>query len=201
MQSRSLKPFKRKNLALSSLSIVVSLFGNSMLLDATPAVAQESAKAETLSFANGKITVEKPASWKTVPPKSNIVQYEFRAPAEGEQTARVTVMGATGGIEANIVRWIGQFDGLTRADAKIEKKTIQKTTVHIVELEGTYKDSMGGGPFAPGPVKKVENHAMIGLIFELEGGELVFVKMTGPKKTIAGEREAVMKMVEGLKNK
>jgi hypothetical protein len=172
-----------------------------MLLDATPAVAQESAKAETLSFANGKITVEKPASWKTVPPKSNIVQYEFRAPAEGEQTARVTVMGATGGIEANIVRWIGQFDGLTRADAKIEKKTIQKTTVHIVELEGTYKDSMGGGPFAPGPVKKVENHAMIGLIFELEGGELVFVKMTGPKKTIAGEREAVMKMVEGLKNK
>jgi hypothetical protein len=201
MQSPSLKPFGRKNFALSSLSIVVSLFGNSMLLDATPAVAQESAKAETLSFANGKITVEKPASWKTVPPKSNIVQYEFRAPAEGEQTARVTVMGATGGIEANIVRWIGQFDGLTRADAKIEKKTIQKTTVHIVELEGTYKDSMGGGPFAPGPVKKVENHAMIGLIFELEGGELVFVKMTGPKKTIAGEREAVMKMVEGLKNK
>lgn len=201
MQSPSVKPFGRKNFALSSLSIVVSLFGNSMLLDATPAVAQESAKAETLSFANGKITVEKPASWKTVPPKSNIVQYEFRAPAEGEQTARVTVMGATGGIEANIVRWIGQFDGLTRADAKIEKKTIQKTTVHIVELEGTYKDSMGGGPFAPGPVKKVENHAMIGLIFELEGGELVFVKMTGPKKTIAGEREAVMKMVEGLKNK
>ena len=201
MQSRSLKPFGRKNFALSSLSLVASLFGNSMLLDATPAVAQESAKAETLSFANGKITVEKPASWKTVPPKSNIVQYEFRAPAEGEQTARVTVMGATGGIEANIVRWIGQFDGLTRADAKIEKKTIQKTTVHIVELEGTYKDSMGGGPFAPGPVKKVENHAMIGLIFELEGGELVFVKMTGPKKTIAGEREAVMKMVEGLKNK
>lgn len=201
MQSRSLKPFGRKNLALSSLSIVVSLFGSSMVLEATPAVAQESAKAETLSFANGKITVEKPASWKTVPPKSNIVQYEFRAPAEGEQTARVTVMGATGGIEANIVRWIGQFEGLTRADAKIEKKTIQKTTVHIVELEGTYKDSMGGGPFAPGPVKKVENHAMIGLIFELEGGELVFVKMTGPKKTIAGEREAVMKMVEGLKNK
>lgn len=201
MQSRSLKPFGHKNLALSSLSIVVSLFGSSMVLEATPAVAQESAKAETLSFANGKITVEKPASWKTVPPKSNIVQYEFRAPAEGEQTARVTVMGATGGIEANIVRWIGQFEGLTRADAKIEKKTIQKTTVHIVELEGTYKDSMGGGPFAPGPVKKVENHAMIGLIFELEGGELVFVKMTGPKKTIAGEREAVMKMVEGLKNK
>ncbi|MFM2012121.1 MAG: hypothetical protein RLZZ396_905 [Planctomycetota bacterium] len=193
--------FSRKSLALACVSLALGAVATPGLYTHSNGVAQESTKSETLSFANGKITVEKPASWKTVPPKSNIVQYEFRAPAEGDQTARVTVMGATGGIEANIVRWIGQFEGLTRADAKIDKKTIQKTTVHIVELEGTYKDSMGGGPFAPGPVKKMENHAMIGLIFELEGGETVFVKMTGPKKTVAAEREAVMKMVEGLKTK
>jgi len=183
--------FSRKSLALACVSLAMGAVATPGLHTHSNGVAQESTKSETLSFANGKITVEKPASWKTVPPKSNIVQYEFRAP----------VMGATGGIEANIVRWIGQFEGLTRADAKIDKKTIQKTTVHIVELEGTYKDSMGGGPFAPGPVKKMENHAMIGLIFELEGGETVFVKMTGPKKTVAAEREAVMKMVEGLKTK
>jgi hypothetical protein len=193
--------FSRKSLALACVSLALGAVATPGLYTHSNGVAQESTKSETLSFANGKITVEKPASWKTVPPKSNIVRYEFRAPAEGDQTARVTVMGATGGIEANIVRWIGQFEGLTRADAKIDKKTIQKTTVHIVELEGTYKDSMGGGPFAPGPVKKMENHAMIGLIFELEGGETVFVKMTGPKKTVAAEREAVMKMVEGLKTK
>ncbi len=193
--------FSRKSLALACVSLALGAVATPGLYTHSNGVAQESTKSETLSFANGKITVEKPASWKTVPPKSNIVQYEFRAPAEGDQTARVTVMGATGGIEANIVRWIGQFEGLTRADAKIDKKTIQKTTVHIVELEGTYKDSMGGGPFAPGQVKKMENHAMIGLIFELEGGETVFVKMTGPKKTVAAEREAVMKMVEGLKTK
>jgi hypothetical protein len=175
--------FNRKSLALACVSLALGAMATPGLVATSSLAAQESTKSETLSFANGKITVEKPASWKTVPPKSNIVQYEFRAPAEGEQSARVTVMGATGGIEANIVRWIGQFEGLTRADAKIDKKTIQKTTVHIVELEGTYKDSMGGGPFAPGPVKKMENHAMIGLILELEGGETVFVKMTGPKKT------------------
>ncbi|MFM8571346.1 MAG: hypothetical protein ACKOAU_07095 [Pirellula sp.] len=196
-----MRSFFGKFLTLAVLSLAFCDCGIPGASVPSRAVAQEAGKTETLSFANGKITVEKPASWKTVPPKSNIVQYEFRAPAEGDQTSRVTVMGATGGIEANIVRWIGQFDGLTRADAKIEKKTIQKTTVHIVELEGTYKDSMGGGPFAPGPVKKLENHAMLGLILELDGGELVFIKMTGPKKTVASEREAVMKMVEGLKNK
>ena len=165
------------------------------------AYAQDAAQSETLNLAGGKLTLEKPASWKTMPPKSNIVQYEFRAPAEGEESSRVTIMGATGGIEANIARWVGQFDGLKRSDAKVEKKTVQKTTAHIVELEGTYKDSMGGGPFAPGPVKKLENHAMLGVILELEGGDTVFVKMTGPKKIVAGEREAFIKMIEGLKNK
>ncbi|MFM7931770.1 MAG: hypothetical protein ACKO9Q_29010, partial [Pirellula sp.] len=128
--------FNSKYLALACVSLALGAIANPGLFALPAAFAQESAKSETLSFANGKITVEKPASWKTVPPKSNIVQYEFRAPAEGEQTARVTVMGATGGIEANIVRWIGQFEGLTRADAKIDKKTIQKATVHTVELEG-----------------------------------------------------------------
>jgi len=196
MRSSSLK-----TLAKSFLFLAACCFGTITPAPQNLSIAQDSSKAETLNFANGKITVEKPASWKTMPPKSNIVQFEFRAPADGEQSARVTVMGASGGIEANIVRWIGQFDGLTRADAKIDKKTVDKTTVHIIELEGTYKDSMGGGPFAPGPVKKLENHAMLGLILELQSGETVFVKMTGPKKIVAAEREAVMKMVDGLKNK
>ena len=194
--------FQRNSLAATTLSIALGALGFPSVDLIGTAMAQEAAaKAETLSFAGGKVTVEKPESWKTVPPKSNIVQYEFRAPAEGDQTARVTVMGATGGIDANITRWIGQFEGLSKADAKIEKKTVQKTTAHIVELQGTFKDSMGGGPFAPGPVKKMENHAMIGVILELEGGELVFVKMTGPKKTIDEQRPGVMKMIEGLKNK
>ena len=162
----------------------------------------ESAKAtESLSLAGGKIVVTKPASWKTMPPKSNIIEYEFRAPIEGDEASRITIMSATGGIQANIDRWIGQFDGLKKADAKVEKKEIEKTTAHIVELEGTYKESMGG-PFAPGGgTKKLENHAMLGAILELKDGSTVFIKMTGPKKVVAAEREAFQAMITGLKNK
>ncbi len=166
----------------------------------TPAKPAAEAKGESLKLAGGKVVVEKPSSWKTVPPKSNIIEYEFRAPAEGDETSRVTIMSASGGIEANITRWIGQFDGLKKSDAKLEKKEIGKTIAHIVELEGTYKESMGGGPFAPGPMKKLENHAMLGVILELDTGDTVFIKMTGPKKIVAGEREGFIKMIEGLKN-
>ena len=156
---------------------------------------------ETLELADGKIIVTKPESWKTVPPKSNIIQYEFRAPAEGDATSRITVMTASGGIEANINRWIGQFDGLKKEDAKIEKKEIDKTIAHIVELEGTFKESMGG-PFAPNAgTKKLEDHAMLGAILELEDGTTVFIKLTGPKKVVADERDAFLAMIDGLKNK
>ncbi len=157
--------------------------------------------AEELALADGKITVTKPASWKTIQPKSNIIEYEFQAPIDGKQSSRITIMTASGGIEPNIKRWIGQFDGLKESDAKIEKKEIDKTTAHIVELEGTFKESMGG-PFAPGGAsKKLENYAMLATILELANGTTVFIKMTGPKEVVADERKAFLEMIDGLKNK
>jgi hypothetical protein len=154
-----------------------------------------------LELAEGRIVIVKPESWKTVQPKSNMIQYEFRAPAKGDATSRITMMSASGGIEENIKRWIGQFDGLKKEDAKIEKKEVDKTIAHIVELEGTYKESMGG-PFAPNAgTKKLADHAMLGAILELKDGTTVFIKMTGPKEIVAEERDAFREMVSTLKNK
>lgn len=186
---------------LALFSFAVPTMESQAIAQDKPAKADAEKKAsETLELADGKIVVTKPTSWKSVTPKSNIIQYEFRAPAEGDLSSRVTIMSATGGIDANITRWIGQFEGLKKEDAKIEKKEVGKTTTHIVELEGTYKESMGG-PFAPGGgTKKLENHAMLGAILELEDGSTVFIKMTGPKKIVAEERDAFRDMVAGLKN-
>lgn len=165
------------------------------------APAAEKKQAEELKLADGRVIVTKPASWKTVKPKANIIQYEFQAPIDGKETARVTIMTASGGIEPNIKRWVGQFEGLKDADAKTEKKEVDKTTVHMVELEGTYKESMGG-PFAPGGgTKKFDNYAMLASILELADGTTVFIKMTGPKAVVADEKKASVEMVEGLKNK
>ena len=173
-----------------------------------PALAQEKsdkkgepAKAETLELAEGKIIVSKPAAWKNMPPKSNMIQHEFRAPAEGEKSARITIMSAGGSTESNIDRWIGQFEGAKKEDAKIEKKDVDQTTVNIVEITGTFKESMGG-PFAPGgQTKKMENYKMLGAILELKGGEKVFIKATGPSEIITDLKEGFVKMLSELKNK
>jgi len=148
------------------------------------------------------LTMATPAEWESVPPKSNMIQSEFKAPRDQkDDLARVTVMSATGGIEANIDRWIGQFDGSKKEDAKVEKVDVSGATVHIVDIAGTFKDSMGGGPFAPGPVKKRENYRMIAAIIETKADGLVFIKMTGPKATLESLEEGFRKSLNNLEKK
>jgi len=150
----------------------------------------------------GGLTMTAPAEWESVAPKSNLIQSEFKAPRDQkEDLARVTVMGASGGIDANIDRWIGQFDGGKKEDAKIEKMDVSGATVHIVDIAGTFKDSMGGGPFAPGPMKKRENYRMIGAIIETKKDGLVFIKMTGPKATLESLADGFKKSLNNLEKR
>jgi hypothetical protein len=155
-----------------------------------------------LALAGGKLQMTAPSTWETVPKKSNMLDYEFRAPKEAkEDAARITIMMSGGGVDANVDRWIGQFEGATKKDAKIEKKDIAGSTVHIVDISGTYKDSMGGGPFAPGPVKKRENHRMLGAIIETKDAGTVFVKMTGDQAIVEQLADDFKKSIDGLKAK
>jgi hypothetical protein len=154
------------------------------------------AKAEVLEIGKGKVVITKPAAWKTVAP-GMMVDNEFRFPAEGDGSARITISQAGGGVEPNVTRWIGQFEGGTKENTKIEKKEVDKTIVRIVEIEGTFKESRGPNT----PMKKQENYKMLSAILELKDGELIFVKATGPKDTIAKMREDFIKMIDGLKNK
>jgi len=165
-------------------------------------VRAEDKAASTIELANGKFVMVTPASWETVAPKSNMITHEFKAPKEmKEDSARITVMPASGGVDANVDRWVGQFDGVKKSDAKIEKNDVAGTTIHTVDISGTYKDSMGGGPFAPGPVKKRENYRMLGAIIETKESGTIFVKMTGAQSTLEPLVEDFKKMLMELKAK
>ena len=180
----------RNLLAIASLCILIQ-----------PVLGQEKsekkdspAKAEMLEIGGGKVVITKPEKWKTVQ-KGPMVDHEFNVLGEDGAVARVTVSQASGGIQPNIDRWIGQFEGAKKEDTKIEKKDVDQTKVHIVEIAGTYKGSM-----APG-TKKQENHKMLAAILELKDGSLIFIKATGPKDIVTGMREGFVKMLDGLKNK
>ncbi|MDX1962915.1 MAG: gluconolactonase [Pirellulales bacterium] len=161
-------------------------------------------KGETIALADGQLALVAPADWVRKKPKSNIIEHEFAQPAaEGETIdGRITIMGAGGEVQANIDRWINQFqqpDGsATKEKAKVEKKTIAEMEVHVVDISGTYMDSPAG-PFAGGKTVPREDYRMLGAIIIAPKLGNYFIKFYGPAKTVAAGEPGFAKMLETLK--
>lgn len=172
------------------------------------AVAQEAAdqkaeqpavEAKTIRVFDA-LTLTIPAGWEVAPPKSRIIDHEFSFKhGEGDDApvARVTMMAASGGTEANISRWKGQFTG--GGEPVVEKSQVAGAEVVFVQLEGSFKESMGGGPFAPGKTVVREDYGMLGGIIEMKDGRAYFIKLTGPKATVEASVEPFKEMLKGLK--
>ena len=158
-----------------------------------------------IEVGRGRISLQAPESWKRVKPQNRIIEHEFTAPAaEGDPAdARITVMGAGGGVEANIERWVDQFVPAAGDEkdeqVKKEKSEREGAEVHVVSIVGTYKDRPGGGPFTNTPVVERENYRMLSAISATADKGQYFIKMYGPKSTVDANEEAFREMLETLK--
>jgi hypothetical protein len=107
--------------------------------------------------------------------------------------------GQGGSVEANLDRWVGQFlqaDGKpSKTAAKIAKKTIHGWPVTTVDVSGAYTGM--GGPMAQSGAPAVPGYRMLAAIVEGPKGS-VFIKCTGPAKTIDANQAAFEKLVASL---
>ena len=125
----------------------------------------------------------KPEAWEKVDHPSSMRKATFKIPkVEGDaEDAEMSVTQVGGGIEANIARWEGQFEGSPKATT--EKKEVADWEVTVVTIEGTFKS---GGPMMGGSGEPKENWALLAAIVNTEPAH--FFKMTGPKKTVNAAR-------------
>lgn len=109
--------------------------------------------------------------------------------------------GEGGGVEANIERWMGQFeqsDGHSSADrVKQKKETINNLTVTTIDLIGTY---IGGGQMMGGSGEKKPGYRLLGAIIEGQQGT-VFFKLTGPTATVAKAENEFYTLIKSLQTK
>jgi len=184
---------------LLTLFVAALIAGSPFALHRTTA-AQEGApnKPQTVKIFDS-LTMTIPAAWKSVAPKSRIIEREFSLIIDTPEKpkTRVTLMAAGGGVDANIERWEGQFSGDTAA--KREKMSVAGQTVHFVKLSGTYKETMGGGPFSGGKTVMQDDYAMLGGIVEMKDGRQYFIKMIGPESEVEPQAEAFKKMLKEIK--
>lgn len=130
----------------------------------------------------GPLRWEAPDEWQAVQPSSQMRLAEYRLEGEGDRTGELTVFyfGRDGGgsIQANIDRWVGQFDDQSGEPEQREKE-VNGLAVHLVEAAGDFNPGvgMGGG----GDVK--EDWRLKGAIAESPAGNFFF-KLTGPAEVV-----------------
>jgi len=123
------------------------------------------------------------------------------APAAGDTSNAECVVyffgaGQGGSVDANLERWKGQIVGPDGkpADAKIAKRTVHDLPVTTIDSSGNYTGM--GGPMAASKAVH-NNYRLLGAIIEGAAGN-IFLKFTGPAKTIAASQEDFEKLVNSF---
>ena len=140
--------------------------------------AEGTIKAGEFTFKFGKPWVQKPV---TSSMRAGQLTYDH----EDETLKDVDVVfyyfgpGQGGGIDANIQRWIGQFDGEPESKTDVVEMGGRKVT--MLTASGTYMES-SGGPFS-GTKTPRPNYILLGAIVPSDQGA-VFLKLYGPADSV-----------------
>ena len=99
-----------------------------------------------------------------------------------------------GSVDANISRWIDQFESIDSPQRSVRK--IAGMNVSVVKVSGTFLAPSGPKMESQG---KKTNYALLGAIAEGPHG-MVFFKLTGPKQTVhaaQGDFDALLASLQG----
>lgn len=150
------------------------------------------------------IKLSVPKAWRQEQPsnKLRLAQFAIREAEGDKEASEFVVSPPIGGTrEANVARWIDQFEKDGREVVMTTGKCAQGEYLYV-ELSGTYKRPIGP-PFARKvePVKDYRMHGMI-LSASKDGKPLgnFYLKLVGPKNTIKANGDSVRASVGGDKS-
>jgi gluconolactonase len=154
------------------------------------------------------VTFDVPVRWKAKKPMVNFIKHDLRIEkvAGDPKEARMTFSLASGAAKANVDRWKGQFKFATGDAAaetvKVKAEKIGNYEVTIVEINGSYLETMGG-PFAGGKKTLRPDYVMLAAIIGIEDAsptnQKCFVKLVGPKATVQKDAKVFREMVKKAK--
>jgi hypothetical protein len=170
--------------------------------EATPARAPSpKPSAAPNPEASAGISWTDPAAWKRVEAGSAMRKATYRIPkvkgdAEDAELGVFQFGGRGGSVEANVERWLAQFEGSKKSELKRSERKVDGLRTHLVEIaSGTYASGMPGRPS-----QAKANYAMLGAIVEAPGGNWFF-KLTGPKATVAQARADFNALIDSIKKR
>ncbi len=173
-----------------------------LILLATAALATAQGAKTAPGVVDG-IRYTAPAKWSLQPDRPmRVATYTVPQAAGDPEAGECGVFffgpGQGGSVQANLDRWTGQFQtpgGQKIGDPKTSKETVAGINVTMVDISGTYMQS--SGPMMAAKQAK-PNYRMIAAVVEGKQGPL-FIKLTGPKKTVAAAEADFAAMIKSIK--
>jgi hypothetical protein len=151
----------------------------------------------------GGLTWTMPAEWKAEPARPMRAATYSVAPASGDKDAGECGIfffgaGQGGSVEDNLERWRAQIVGPDEkpAPSKIDKRAASGLTITVIDSSGAYTGM--GGPMAAGS-RSVPGYRLLGAVVQGPGGN-VFVKFTGPAKTIAANQQKFEQLLSSFRS-
>ncbi|CAN5853632.1 hypothetical protein BH11VER1_BH11VER1_19030 [soil metagenome] len=151
-----------------------------------------SSKAEDTKITVGDFTFAVTAPWKEGQNTGMMTKAMLNYPVEGGTALEAKFYhfgaGQGGDVEANIKRWVAQFEGTP--DVKKEEVAVADgSKVTLLSITGTYLD----GPPMGGTKTPRADYALLGAILVGKDSP-VFIKLTGPKAATTAAQESFKKL-------
>lgn len=155
--------------------------------------ADEAKKVETAEVKLKDLVLNLPKDWEASDTVSSMrLATYFVPPVEGDkekgELAISTFGGDGGGVAANLERWVGQFDAEGR-EVAIKKGMVGENAYHIATISGTYQKSVG--PPILRKTQPAKGYTMLGVIVQVKGKGVYFLKLTGPSATVNAQADAL----------
>lgn len=134
-----------------------------------------------------------PEGWSEEPPATSMRLAQIAGPG-GVECALFSFPGG-GSVEANIARWIDQFeqpDGTaSREHARTMSMNIDGSPATFVRVAGTF---MSQNPPMSGPIVPMLDYGLFGVVFEVQPDPF-FLKCVGPRTAIEAQAESLTQLV------
>ncbi len=138
-----------------------------------------------------------PGGWKSESRPMRVATYTSPASGGDGEGAECAIFffgaGQGGGIEANVQRWVGQFEASAAKPGR-KQMHVNGMNVTLVTHAGAY---LSGAPMSGQKVKK-PGFRLSGAIVEAPEGS-VFFKLTGPAATMNAAEPVFLKMISNIK--
>ena len=138
--------------------------------------------------ADPRVKFDRPEGWRDGR-MSSMRMAAFNVGPE-DSSAELTVIPAGGDLRGNVARWLGQVREEQVPDEVVDKALAEAKVVDVAGRSGQ-RFFLAGEDATSGT-------AIDATIVPMDGGMSLFVKMTGPAKTVTEQSEAITSFLESL---